>query len=92
MSGAVFSRRIFSSAPSAKQWLDIVSQVAILICTVGALWLLGEPGPWMRWGYLVGLAGQPFYLISTWRARQWGMFFAAFFVTGLWVRGAINHF
>jgi hypothetical protein len=68
-------------------------QTGILFFTVAALWLLGDTaGPWYRYGFLVGLAGQPLYLIATWQARQWGMFLAAFFVTGLWVRGVLNHF
>jgi hypothetical protein len=27
-----------------------------------------------RWGNFVGLFGQPFWLIETWRSGQWGMF------------------
>lgn len=72
--------------------LDHTLQAGVLVFTVVALWMVGTPGPVAKWGYLVGLAGQPFYLTASWRARQWGMFLAAFFVTGLWVRGAVNYF
>lgn len=72
--------------------LDHVLQAGVLLFTVAALWMIGSPGPLHKWGYLVGLAGQPFYLAASWRARQWGMFLAACAVTGLWVRGAVNYF
>lgn len=72
--------------------LDDLLQAGVLVFTVAALWLIGKPGRLARWGYLAGLAGQPFYLTASWRADQWGMFLAAVIVTGLWWRGAVNHF
>jgi hypothetical protein len=37
----------------------------------------------------LGLLSQPFWLVSTWRARQWGMFFLSLAFTFAWGLGLI---
>jgi hypothetical protein len=41
-----------------------------------------------RWGFLIGAAGQPAWLLGTWRAEQWGLFVLAIFFLHGWTTGA----
>jgi len=68
-----------------------LAQLAILLLTGGAAWALGEPGEAGRWGYLLALAGQPFWVWECCRARQWGMLAVSLWFTVSWARGAVNH-
>lgn len=72
--------------------VDWLLQLAIGILTLMSLWLLTSDSPAARWGHVVGLASQPFYMLATWRARQWGMFFVAVMLLGVWSRGIVNNF
>jgi predicted MFS family arabinose efflux permease len=67
-----------------------VSQAAILVLTSSSMWLIAAPA-FAWWGFALGLAAQPLWLASTWRARQWGMFANAVFYTGALVAGLLNH-
>lgn len=71
---------------------DFFLQVLICALTVPGLWLAGGNGPDMKWGFLVLLAGQPFWLVATWRAGQFGMFAVALVYTALWTRAVLNSF
>jgi hypothetical protein len=58
--------------------------------TGASMWLIAVPSlAW--WGFLVGLAAQPFWFASSWQARQWGIFLNAIFYTGALVAGLLNH-
>lgn len=72
--------------------VDRALQVAIALLTVTSLWLITSNAPEARWGHVLGLASQPFYIAATWRARQWGMFFVAVMLIGIWCRGIANTF
>jgi len=63
-------------------------QGVILVTGALAIWLtqLGLPGA-SKAACLIGLAGQPFWLLATFRARQWGMFSLSIFYTGAWIFG-----
>lgn len=67
-------------------------QALLLVLSAGAITLLALPAPYQRWGYVVGLASQPLWLVATWRARQWGMFALALWYVGAWSVGISNHF
>lgn len=70
--------------------IDMALETAILILTAWSIWILTSEAP--RWGFVVGLASQPFYIVATWRARRWGMFIVAWMLCGFWSRGIVNHF
>lgn len=73
--------------------IDHALQWAILPLSILGALLLSDPGSSaMRWGYVLCLAAQPFWLISTARKGQFGMFFMAMFYTGVWVRGVAISF
>ena len=69
-------------------WLDFASQCAIFMGPVGAM-LLGSGS---RWGFVVGLATQPFWLYTSFRHRQWGIFIATIFYAFGWAMGVYRNF
>lgn len=50
-----------------------------------------EAGDWARWGVLLGLAAQPLWIVSTFRARQLGMYALSLAYLFIWLRGAWIH-
>ena len=68
----------------------MIAQSAILILSAISIWLLSCRGAG-RWGWIVGLCAQPFWLYETLIAGQWGMFANALVFTAIYVRGLANH-
>lgn len=63
-------------------------QLIIALTGSLAIWLVNDERESRRkWAGVVGLAGQPFWLYSTFAAEQWGMLFAAIAFTVSWWRG-----
>lgn len=61
-----------------------------LIFLTGALAIgLSQSGiaAFMPWACIIGLIGQPFWFVVTYRAKQWGMFYLSFVCTGAWALG-----
>ena len=52
---------------------EIISQVLLVISGSSAIWFLSRTEKWKRWGFIVGIFGQPFWLYSTIKAEQWGI-------------------
>jgi len=50
-----------------------IIQTMILISGVAAIALLTRGGRMEFWGCVVGVIGQPFWIITTAQAEQWGM-------------------
>jgi hypothetical protein len=66
-------------------------QATILVLSGLAIWLVGHRSASVRrWGYVAGLAGQPFWLWTTWNAGQWGLLVLSIWYTWAWTRGVIN--
>lgn len=57
---------------------DTISQVAIVVLGLGAIVLVGQKN---RWGFVLGLASQPFWYITTYLHEQWGLFLLSFAYT-----------
>lgn len=75
------SRRLGMTYPEARalekrrmRRLDAVLQVAIFVLTFSWVCMANFPGPWTAWSPVVGILSQPFWMVASWRARQWGMF------------------
>ena len=52
--------------------LDIISQIGIAILGISTIILLAKKN---KWGFVVGLASQPFWFITSYLNGQWGVFF-----------------
>ena len=63
-----------------KQWAIFLTGAAAILLTV-------EGGDWLRWGALVGLVGQPFWLWDTAKKRQWGIFALSLWYAEVYARG-----
>lgn len=73
--------------------IDLLLQVVIGLTGALAILLISRGGHrWARWGYVVGLVGQPFWLYVTFAAGQWGMFALSAFYAAVWVDGIRLHF
>ena len=69
-------------------WLEFASQSAIFMGPIGAM-LLGSGS---RWGFVIGLATQPFWFYTSFRHRQWGIFIASIFYAFAWAMGVYRNF
>jgi hypothetical protein len=71
---------------------DVVSQVLIFVFGVSAIFLVcAKTERVRRWGYIVGLAGQPFWFYQFYIHQQWIMFGIACAYTVSWIYGVWNH-
>ena len=69
--------------------LDIISQIAITILSVSAIFLIAKKN---KWGFVVGLISQPFWLITSTQHEQWGVFITSIIFTINWIYGIYNWF
>jgi hypothetical protein len=70
----------------------MIVQIMIFILGVPALWLLGRPEKWSRWGFVCGLAAQPFWYITVIQNQQWGVLILNIFYTYSWCQGIYYKF
>ncbi|MDB4309149.1 hypothetical protein N9913_02445 [Porticoccaceae bacterium] len=69
-----------------------MTQAIILITGALAIWLTQQSNKtWQKYACLIGLAGQPFWLWSTYQSGQWGMLLLSIFYTYTWMLGIYNH-
>ena len=67
-------------------------QTAILILSCVAIWLLAKKRDSVsRWGYVVGLASEPFWLYASYKAEQWGVFLVCLWWAWCYLKGIWNH-
>jgi hypothetical protein len=70
----------------------ILTQVGIAVFGVAAVWLSQDARPsWRKWSSTFGLAGQPFWIIETISAQQWGILALCALYTWSWARGFRTH-
>ena len=69
---------------------DAIAQGAILASGGLAIWLVTGKERLRKWGPIVGILGQPFWLWATFRSGQWGMFALSVWYTGSWLQGIWN--
>ena len=57
-----------------------------------AIWLLSlESNSWRRWGYLVGLISEPFWLYTALQYKQWGIVLLCIWYAGCYANGIRNN-
>ncbi|MDD5062639.1 MAG: hypothetical protein PHN44_10220 [Candidatus Marinimicrobia bacterium] len=67
-------------------------QLIIAVLGIPAIVLVGKGEDRLRkWGYLVGLAGQPLWIWGTWLTRQWGILILAMIYIFVWGQGVWHY-
>lgn len=65
-------------------------QILIILLSGSAIWLVGRKESWRRWGYIAGLAGQPFWFLTAYKNLQYGIILLCFWYTYCWCQGVWN--
>jgi len=69
----------------------MISQSFLFVFSGMAIWMVSGKKPWKRWGYLVGLMGQPFWFYAAIVSEQWGILLLTCWYTYAWSRGVWNY-
>jgi hypothetical protein len=69
-----------------------MAQFFIFIFGVSAIWLVGRKEDWRKWGFILGLCGQPFWIYTAYTTSQWGILFMCAFYTYSWASGVYQNF
>lgn len=70
--------------------IDTICQVFIFILGGSAIWLVGRKEKWRRWGYIIGLLGQPFWIYTSIHNKQWGILILSLWYGYAWAQGIWN--
>jgi hypothetical protein len=77
---------------------DDVLQAGLALLSLAAIAMIATTGAWHRWGFIVGLISQPFWIAATWRARNpaggrlWGMIVLSCCYVFVWILGIGERF
>ena len=70
--------------------IEAFIQIGITLFSCAAIGLLAQKKPWARWGYIVGILGQPFWFYATWVNAQWGIVLVTCWFTFSYGQGIWN--
>ena len=73
----------------SKETLDLISQIGIAVFGIIAIILVAQKN---KWGFVFGLISQPFWLISSYINKQWGIFIISIVYAGTWAYGVYKWF
>ena len=69
--------------------LDIINQIGITIFGASAIILVARKN---KWGFVLGLASQPFWLMTSYLNKQWGVLFLSVIYVFSWAYGVYEWF
>jgi len=69
----------------------MISQIGIVLFGLSAVWLIGRKEKWSRWGFILGLMSQPFFIYTAWKHEQWGLFILSICYVYVWFQGIYNY-
>lgn len=69
--------------------LDTIAQIGIAILGVSAIILVAKKN---KWGFVLGLLSQPFWILTSIINKQWGVFILSIIYVGSWTFGIYNWF
>ena len=68
-----------------------ISQICIILFSCISIFLFSTK-KYYRYGFIVGICGQPFWLYASYTSKQLGVFIVAVWFTFSYIRGIRNHF
>ena len=68
-----------------------MEQIMIAILGGSAIYLVGRNDKYKKYGYILGLLSQPFWLYSSLTSGQWGIFALSIWYTYSWSNGIYNY-
>ncbi len=68
---------------------DIIAQFGVAIFGTMAIILVAKKN---KWGFVFGLLSQPFWFITSFQNRQWGVFLLSVIYMGSWIFGIYEWF
>ena len=71
--------------------MDWIPQIGIVFTGCSAAWLVSRREQWKKWGYLLGLCGQPFWVWTSINNEQWGILALSVWYTYAWGQGVWNY-
>jgi len=67
--------------------MEYIIQAMIFITGSVSIFLITRKEHWNRWGHIVGLIGQPFWVYTMYQTEQWGILVLTSFYTYSWCQG-----
>lgn len=67
--------------------MELICQICIVLFGIPAIWFVSRIEPWKKWGYIIGICGQPFWVYTAYTHEQWGIFLLALGYTYSWGQG-----
>lgn len=72
--------------------IDIIVQIGLFLFGAGAVLVVGmKKHRFRRWGYVLGLCGQPFWFYLAIDGKAWGVFLLVCIYTFSWGYGLKNN-
>lgn len=68
---------------------DFIAQIGVTVFGVTAIILVSRNN---RWGFVIGLISQPFWLLTSLLNKQWGVFILTLFYVFSWSYGIYQKF
>ncbi|MEK7061854.1 MAG: nicotinamide mononucleotide transporter [Patescibacteria group bacterium] len=69
--------------------IDLIAQIGVIIFGVSAIILVARKN---RWGFVLGLISQPFWIITSLVNKQWGVLLLSIVYVGSWGYGIYEWF
>lgn len=66
-----------------------ISQIAIFVLGITSIILIAKKN---KWGFVIALATQPFWFITSFLNKQWGIFLVSFVYALSWIFGIYEWF
>lgn len=66
---------------------ETISQIMLFISGASSIWFLSRTEEWKRWGFIIGILGQPFWLYSAIHNKQIGIVVLTLFYTYSFAQG-----
>lgn len=71
--------------------VDMIIQILIFTSACTAIALISRKEHWSRWGYIIGIIGQPLWLYDSYGNNQWGIFVVSIWFLISYAQGIKNY-